>query len=69
MKIRIKLAAMLDEKKISHREFSRMTGVRHPTISDMCNNQVKQIPLDNLAKICGVLECQITDILELVPED
>lgn len=61
----IKLSNLLEEKKLTHREFSRLTGIRHPTVSAMCNNNVKHIPLDNLDIICKVLECDITDILEL----
>ncbi|WP_276208275.1 helix-turn-helix transcriptional regulator [Gracilibacillus sp. YIM 98692] len=65
IKVSIKLNKLLSEKNISHREFARMTGVRHPSISEMCNNETKRLPLDNLAKICEVLECDITDVLQL----
>lgn len=65
MKVVIKLDSLLQEKGISHRELARMTDIRHPSISEMCNNETKRLPLDNLAKICEVLECDITDILEL----
>lgn len=69
MKIIIKLNEMLAKKNISQRELARLTDIRHMTINEMCNNQVKHIPLDNLAKICEVLKCKITDVLELVPEN
>lgn len=65
MKVNIKLNSLLEDKGISHRELSRLAGIRHPSISEMCNNTTKRIPLDNLAKICEVLNCEITDILEL----
>lgn len=68
MKVIIKLNSILEDKELSHREFARMTGIRHPTISDMCNNTIKHIPLHNLAKICEVLECEISDILKLEEE-
>ncbi|WP_062105206.1 helix-turn-helix domain-containing protein [Bacillus niameyensis] len=68
MYIHIKLNEILEDKKLSHREFSRMTGIRHPSISEMCNNQTKRIPLENLAKICEILDCEITDVLELRKE-
>lgn len=64
----VKLNNLLIEKNISHRELSRLTGIRHPSISEMCNNKTKRLPLDNLAKICEVLECDIPDILELEPK-
>lgn len=68
MNVTIKLAELLERKNISHRELSRMTGIRHPSISEMCNNKTERLPLKNLAKICEVLECELTDILELQKE-
>ncbi|WP_062513919.1 helix-turn-helix transcriptional regulator [Halobacillus sp. KGW1] len=68
MQVNIKLNSVLEERKISARELSRMTGVRHPSISDMCNNSIKQLPLASLAKICEALDCDIPDILELKKE-
>lgn len=68
MKVTIKLAELLESKRISHRELSRMTGIRHPSISEMCNNKTERLPLKNLAAICEALGCEITDILELEKE-
>lgn len=68
MNVVIKLAELLEDKRISHRELSRMTGIRHPSISEMCNNSTERLPLRNLAVICEVLECEITDILKLERE-
>lgn len=53
---------------MSQHELSRLTGIRQPTINDMCQNKTKSLPLVNLAKICEVLECEITDIIELKEE-
>lgn len=60
----IKLQSILDSRDISNREFSRLTGIRHSTINDLCNNDVKQIPMKNLAIICEVLD--IEDLNDLV---
>lgn len=68
MKIIIKLDDLLNKQNMSQHELSRKTGVRQPTINAMCRNQSKRIPLDNLASICEVLECDISDILELKTE-
>jgi putative transcriptional regulator len=62
--ITIKLAQILEDRQFTHREFSRLTGIRHPTISAMCNNSAKHIPIENLNTILNFLECQITDIIE-----
>lgn len=68
MRIVIKLSDLLEEHNMSQHELSRLTGVRQPTINAMCRNQTKRIPLDNLANICEVLNCDISDILELTKE-
>ncbi len=65
LKVRIKLASLLEERNMSQRELSRLTEVRRPTITDMCNQNATQIPLDNLAKICEVLKVDISQVLEL----
>lgn len=68
MIIELKLQSLLAEKNISQRLLSKETGVRLATINNMCKNEIKHIPIDNLAKICEFLNCEITDILELVKE-
>jgi putative transcriptional regulator len=65
MKVRIKLAELLEERGISGREFARRTGIRHPTIHEMCRNESKSLPVDNIAKMCEVLGVDISDILQL----
>ncbi|MCY9512438.1 helix-turn-helix transcriptional regulator [Paenibacillus larvae] len=64
--VRIKLAALLEERGMSNRELSRLTGIRHPSVNEMCLNKTQRLPLDNLATICEVLGVGITDVLELV---
>lgn len=65
MKIIIKLDELLTEREMSQHELSRLTGIRQASINEMCRNQTVRLPLKNLAKICDVLNCEITDILEL----
>lgn len=50
---------------MSQHELSRLTGIRQPSINEMCRNQTSRLPLANLSKICEILNCNITDILEL----
>lgn len=69
MKVRLKLAEILEERDIGQRELSRITGIRHASIHEMCQNKTIRLPLDNLAAICEVLNVDISDIIELVPKD
>ncbi|MEC1778385.1 helix-turn-helix transcriptional regulator [Schinkia azotoformans] len=64
MEVIIKLDKLLKEKNMSQREFAKITGIRHPTISAMCNNTAQQIPIKNIKSICKVLE--IDDLNELI---
>lgn len=68
MKVYIKLDKILTDREMSQHELSRMTGIRQPSINEMCRNQTVRLPLDNLAKICDVLKVDIPDILELRKE-
>ncbi|MEK4403424.1 helix-turn-helix transcriptional regulator [Sporosarcina sp. FSL K6-6792] len=68
MAVRIHLQRLLDEKDISQRKLAELTGIKQPTINKMCQNTLLHFPLDSLEKICIVLECEITDILELKKE-
>jgi putative transcriptional regulator len=60
----IKLSTVLNEANISQRELSRRTGIRQPTISEMCLNKAKSLPVENLDKICSELDCELSDIIE-----
>ncbi|MFE4524761.1 helix-turn-helix domain-containing protein [Cytobacillus firmus] len=64
MLIIIKLDSFLKQRGMSQRELSRLTGIRQPTISEMCLNKSKSLPVENLNLICSVLNCKLEDILE-----
>lgn len=68
MRVNIRLQSLLDEKRISQRELARLTGSKQPTINKMCQNTLLHFPLDTLANMCEVLECEISDILTLEKE-
>ena len=68
MKVVILLDGLLDQRKMSQHEFARLTNIRQPSINEMCRNQTKRMPLENLAKICEVLGCDIPDVLKLEKE-
>lgn len=67
--IRILLSARLGERRLKQAELSRMTGIRPNTINDLYNEMATRISLDNLDLICEALDCDITDILQRVPNE
>lgn len=68
MKVVIQLDKLLSQRNMTQRELARITKIRVPSINEMFHNQTIRLPLDNLAKICEALDCEISDILTLEKE-
>ncbi len=62
--IKFTLKVMLAKREMTQKELAEKTGVRLPTISALCTGTAKHIPVDVLDKICEVLECQPSDLVE-----
>mgnify|MGYP002468299236 FL=1 len=69
MAIHCRLSTLLGEKRIKMAELSRMTGVSKTTINAMYHDRVRKIDYGVLERICKVLECKLSDVLEYVEED
>lgn len=64
-KVEIKLKSIMDEKKISIYQLSKLTNLKHNTVKNYYNNcPITRVDLDVISKLCYVLECSIEDILE-----
>ena len=46
---------------------AQITGIRPTTISDIYNEVVERLNVEHLDRICEALECDITDLIEYVP--
>ena len=57
------------EQGLTQKELAERTGIRPPTISAMCTGTVKRLPIDGLDKICEVLDCQPSDLMEYIPDE
>lgn len=62
-----KLWKLLIDKGMSKTQLREQTGVTTNTIAKMGKNE--NISTEVICKICKALNCQITDIMELVEED
>lgn len=65
--IRINLSTILGKKRITQAELSRKTGIRPATINEMYHEITERVNLIYLDKICEALNCDISDLLEYVP--
>lgn len=65
--VRIHLSRILGEKRWTQADLARKTGIRPNTISEIYNELIERINIDHLDLICEVLDCEVSDILEYVP--
>ena len=62
--IKFKVKVMLAIREMTQKDLAEKTGIRPPTISAICTNTIKHLPIDALNKICAALDCQPADLME-----
>ena len=67
--IKIHLAHLLSQRSMSQAQLSREAKIRAATINEYYHDEAKRINLTYISKICAVLDCEVGDLLEYVPED
>ncbi len=65
--VKINLRKLLVEKHMTQSELATLTGIRPSTICDICNNNCSFLKIDNIEKICTVLECDIQEFISFYP--
>lgn len=67
--IRIKLSDLLGKHKMSQKALSNLTNIRPATISKMYYEESKGLDIEQLNSICNVFKCEISDLLEFIPDE
>lgn len=67
--IRILLSKKLGEIRWTQADLARKTGIRPSTINDMYHEISERVSLEHLDLICEALECDLSEIIERVPND
>lgn len=65
--IRIRLSTLLGARKWTQADLARRTGIRANTINDLYHEIAERVSLEHLDKICDVLGCDLSDLLERIP--
>lgn len=65
--IRINLKDLLEKRGLSKNKLSQRAEMQRTQINNYCNNKITRLDTDVLARLCTVLECEISDLLEFVP--
>lgn len=64
-RVRVKLAQVLDDRGITRNRLRALTGVKYDVIDRYYKGtRVEMADLDFLAKVCYVMDCQVSDLLE-----
>jgi putative transcriptional regulator len=64
MPIIVKLDIILARRKMRSKELARRIGITEVNVSLLKSGRVKGVRFETLAKICEVLHCQPSDLLE-----
>lgn len=66
--IKVKLSDLLGKHKMTQRALSDATRIRPATISKMYYEECKRLDISQLNRICKVFNCEISDLLEYIPD-
>jgi putative transcriptional regulator len=67
MPIIVNLDVMLAKRKMRSKELAERIGITEVNVSLLKSGRVKGVRFETLAKICEVLDCQPSDLLEYRP--
>lgn len=65
--IKINLSRKLGEVRWTQADLARKTGIRPTTINELYHELVERVNLEHLDKICEALDCDLSEIIERVP--
>lgn len=68
-KIEIKLAELVEKSGLSKNKLSQRAEMQRSQFNKYCNNSISRLDTDVLARLCTVLDCSISDLLEFVPAE
>lgn len=67
--IKIKLSDLLGKNKMTQKALAEITHIRPATISKMYYEEVKRIDVNQLNSICKAFDCEISELLEYIPDE
>lgn len=67
--IKIHLSRLMGEQRINQIELATKADIRPATINEYYHELVERVNLDYLSRICAALNCDISDLLEYIPDD
>lgn len=68
-KIQIRLKDILEERNISLNQLSFRTEMQRNQLRNYRDNKIQRLDIDILRRLCYVLECNLTDLIEYIPPE
>lgn len=62
--IHIKLGELIEDRKLNKNKFAQRAELQRTQLNKYINNEVVLLNIDVLARMCTVLDCDISDLLE-----
>ena len=68
MAIRVRLRELLEKRGMAQTELQARTGLGYSTINALYHGKTERVEFATLEKLCEVLQCEVGEILEYVPD-
>lgn len=65
--LQIRLAELLEKKEMNKYNFSQKAQINLKQLNNYYNNEITELDILVLCKLCATLECNINDLLAFVP--
>lgn len=66
--IKLHLAEIMQARGVKRNQLAKQIGSRFEVIDNWCKGDIDRLDLDVLARICCVLDCNVSDLLEYEKE-
>lgn len=67
--IKLHVDEVIARRGISKNKVCQRAEMQHTQLNHFCNNTITRLDIDVLARLCTVLECDISDLLEYIPPE
>ncbi len=67
--IKVHLAELIAQVGISKNKLSQRAEMQRTQVNSYCNGTITRLDIAVLARLCTVLECDISDLLEYIPPE
>ena len=67
--IRCHLSTLMGRNKLKIADISRETGLNRSTVTALYQETAKRIELDVISELCKLFKCEISELLEYLPDE